>query len=69
MGKCPNCGEWNHSQSKNCVKCGKSLPKSKQTYPKATVIDSEKASETSSKGFWEKNGHIIAHVAMKLLFG
>ena len=69
MGKCPNCGEWNHPKSTKCVKCGSSLrlSKSNRTSPKATVI--ERDSKKPSKSFWEENGHLIAHAAIKLLFG
>lgn len=60
--KCPNCGEWNSNQSYKCVNCGRLLPQSKPAQAQSTP-------QKSSKGFWEENGHLIAHVAMKLLFG
>lgn len=65
--KCPNCGEWNYHQSKQCVKCGSTLKKSKRNSSKTT--QAETTPQESSKGFWEENGHLIAHAAIKLLFG
>ena len=66
--KCPVCGEWNYDYSSKCVKCGRNLPNvRKKTRNSSTTYNQE--TSKPKKGFWEENGHLIAHAALKLLFG